>query len=527
MAGALIFSLFLTWIQVSSDTYIVKSSAGEERAKRVLRELEGFHQLVGSTVVFGATELPELPIEVLLIGDEEMLKELEPEYNGRKLPVPAYYQAGPDRDFIVLSGRVYPERLTSLVYHELTHYFVSRGLQSRPAWLNEGLAEYFSTAEIRDDEITLGAVSADRLQLLRTGPMLSLKDFFAVDSSSPHYNELSKASVYYAEAWAFMHYMMHGEHAPRFRQYLKALQKNDADLLQYLNVSERELENGFQSYLKVSVQRPARNTVKVSGEAWEMHVETIPESEAQISIAEILLANGRLPEARRHLEVLAAEAPDSTRVSYYRGVLARLAGNEAAREFFVDALLDPFLAPRAAVQLVAMGDMHIPAVRTILEDAAARKTRNAEVYLALATIHLEDVRRIEEAVRLKSASDSPPVKPRVTESGPSQPATEWRSYMHGAADAGKVTYDLLSDSSAEPRVNFVVAPYYPPELLQQNVSGEVIMDVQVTGDGKVGGLWLVSAIPEIFETLATSSVRDWEFDRNIPAKIRVVMRFKP
>src|SRR5262245_9166779 len=185
MLGTVVFSLFLSWIQVSSDTYIVKSSAGEDRAKRVLKELEGFHQLIGSTLVFRNTELPELPIEGVVIGDEKTMKELEPEYNGRKVPVAGYYQAGQDRDFIVLSGRVFPQTLTSVVYHELTHYFLARGLVSRPTWLNEGLAEYFSTAEIRDDEISLGAISMDRLQLLKTNSLLPLKIFFYVHSGPP------------------------------------------------------------------------------------------------------------------------------------------------------------------------------------------------------------------------------------------------------------------------------------------------------------------------------------------------------
>src|SRR6058998_676187 len=161
MLGALALSLFLSWVQVSSETYIVKSSAGEERARRVLAELERFHQLVG-TLVFRNTELPELPIEVLVIGDEQTLKELEPEYNGRKVPVAGYYQRGTDRDFIVLSGRVFPQTLTSVVYHELTHYFLSRALVQRPAWLNEGLAEYFATADVRDEEISLGGLSVER-----------------------------------------------------------------------------------------------------------------------------------------------------------------------------------------------------------------------------------------------------------------------------------------------------------------------------------------------------------------------------
>ncbi len=524
MLGSVVFSLFLSWIQVSSDTYIVKSSAGEERARRVLKELEGFHQLVGTTLVFRSTELPELPIEVLLVGDEQTLKELEPEYNGRKVAVAGYYQGGPDRDFIVLSGRVFPETLTSVVYHELTHYFIARGLRSHPTWLNEGLAEYFSTAEIRDDEISLGAISNDRLQLLKTSSMLSLKNFFEVDSSSSYYNESSKASVYYAQAWAFMHYMMHGEHAARFRQYLAALQKGDANLLQYLNVNERDLELGFQNYLKAFVQRSTRTIVKVSAEEADTRIESIPDAEAQMSIAEIFLANGKFTEARHHLEILAARAPDSTRVSYYRGILAKISGDPAAREFFVDALLDPFLAPRAAVQLVGLGDMDIPAVKTILEEAAAMKTRNAEVYLALANIYMEEVRRIEEAVRLAQQAARLPVSKQAREESQTEQAANWKSYM--SSTFHYVGYDLQADSGNRPHVSRVVTPYYPPELLEQKLSGEVVLDVQVTEEGKVGGIWLISATPDIFGGLATAAVRQWEFEP-LPAKIRVVLKFKP
>jgi tetratricopeptide (TPR) repeat protein len=522
MFGTVVVSLFLSWVQVSSDTYIVKSSAGEERARKVLKELEGFHQLIGSTLVFRNTELPELPIEVLVIGDEPTLKELQPEYNGRRVNFAGFYQAGQDRDFIVLSGRVFPETLTSVVYHELTHYFLARGLRSRPIWLNEGLAEYFSTAEIRNDEIALGALSLDRLQLLKTSSLLTLKDFFAVDTSSPYYNESSKASVFYAQAWAFMHFMMHGEHAAPFKQYLQALQSGDADLLQYLNVSDRDLEVHFQNYLKTFIQRTGRNLVKVSGEDWEMQIASIPETEAHMSIAEIFLANGKLRDAQRHLEILAAQAPNSTRVSYYRGILAQIAGNPGAREFFVDALLDPFLAPRAAIQLVSMGDMHIPAVRTILEETAAKGTRNPEVYLALAKIYAEEVKRIEEAVRLQKR-DTPVVSSRANADEPLK-APEWRSYMRGTVH--NIGYDLLSDSEKQPRVTKVVAPYYPVELLNQKLSGEVVVEVQVTAEGKVGGIWLVSAMPEIFGSLATASLRDWEFER-VSTKVRVVLGFNP
>jgi TonB family protein len=522
MVGAMALTLLLSWVQVSSDTYIVKSSAGTEKAQRVLKALEAFHQLLGS-LVFRNTELPDLPIEVLLVGDEATLNELEPEYNGRKIPVAGYYQRGEDRDFIVLSGQVAPEASTNVVYHELTHYFLSRALKVRPTWLNEGIAEYFATAEIRDDEVLLGGVSAERLQVLKAAHLLPLKEFFAVDSSSPYYNDTSKASVYYAEAWAFVHYMMHGEHAPQFKRYLDALMKGDASLPAYLNVTDRELDGEFQAYTKVFLERPNRISVKVSPAEWSMDIETIPETEAQMSIAEIFLASGKLEDARRHLEVLADRAPSSTRVSYYRGVLARIAGDPSARGFFVDALLDPFLSVRAAVQLAESGDWHIPAVRSLLEEAAAMETRNPKVYLALTKIYTDELNQLEEAVQFrKKAAAVPPPLPV----NPHSPGDEssWKIYMRGSDS--HVQYQVMSDSDRRPDVRTVVAPYYPPELLEQKVGGEVIVDVQITGEGKVGGVWLVSAMPDLFETLAAAAVRDWEFEP-VPAKVRVVLKFKP
>src|SRR5438132_1098489 len=121
MLGTLALSLFLSWVQASSNTYIVKSSAGAERAKRVLKE-----------------------------------------------------------------------------------------------------PEYFATADIRADAIALGGLPADRMQLLKTASLLPLATLFNVGTSSPYYNESAKANIFYVQAWAFVHYMMHGKYAPRFKKYVDA-----------------------------------------------------------------------------------------------------------------------------------------------------------------------------------------------------------------------------------------------------------------------------------------------------------------
>jgi TonB family protein len=524
MLPAAILSFFLSWVQVSSDTYVIKSSAGEEPAKRVLRQLEGFHQLVGS-LVFRSTQLPELPIEVLLIGDDDTLKELAPVYQGRKIDVAGYYQRGQDRDFIVLSGRERARNLTGIAYHELTHYFLSRALVNRPAWLSEGLAEYFSTADIRNDEIVLGGLSPERLQLLRTERLLPLEELFAVNSSSSYYNESRKANVFYAESWAFIYYMMHGDYADAFKRYLEASTTSEANLLDYVKVKPTELENEFANYIRLIVQRSRNTIVKINAKTWSMKVEAIPDAQVQISMAEIFLASGNVDQARHYFEIANTTEGELPRASYYRGVLARLAGDPAARDLFVDALADPQLGARAAVQLVQMGELHIPTVRSLLEEAAAEKTRMSDVYLALVDICTDEVQRIEEAVKLRQRANTPAATiGAARQVAPVEAPVAWQRYANGQEP--NTAWELLTDSAGGPRLETFIAPYYPRELIEQKSAGKVVMEVQVTDRGDVAGVWLVSADPDVFATLATAAVREWRFEP-IASKIRVILDFKP
>jgi len=522
MLPVAILSFFLSWVQVSSDTYVIKSSAGEEAAKRVLSQLEGFHQLVGS-LVFRSTQLPELPIEVLLIGDDATLKELAPVYQGRKIDVAGYYQRGQDRDFIVLSGRERARNLTGIAYHELTHYFLSRALVNRPAWLSEGLAEYFSTADIRNDRIVLGALSPKRLQLLKTERLLPLEELFAVDSSSPYYNESRKANVFYAESWAFIYYMMHVDYSDAFKRYIEASTKSEVNLLDYVKVKPNELEGEFANYLRLIVQRSRNTTVKINAQTSSMQVEAIPDAQAQISMAEIFLASGQVEQARHYFEVATATDGEVPRASYYRGVLARLAGDPAARDFFVDALADPQLGARAAVQLAQMGELHIPSVRSLLEQAAVVNTRMSDVYLALVDIYTDEMHRIEEAVGLRQRAYTPTIGASRTVA-PVEAQVSWQSYANGREP--NTAWELLADSAGGPRLETFIAPYYPRDLLEQKSAGKVVMEVQVTDRGDVAGVWLVSADPDVFATLATAAVRVWRFEP-IASKIRVILDFKP
>ena len=525
MFPALAVSLLLSWVQVRSDTFIVRSSAGEDRALQVLQALEAFHQVVGK-LAFERVGPPEIPIEVLVLGSEEETRELAPQYNGRSIPAIGYYQGGEDRDFIVLTGRISPQGSTQVIYHELTHYFIGRLLKSRPVWLNEGLAEYFATTEIRDTNVFLGAPIPERVENLEAQPLLPLTELFAVDHASPYYNERSKANIYYLESWALVHFLLHEGYADNFRQYLDALTRDDASLPDYLGIDLRQLEREFRAYVTSGIRRSQRHRMASSMEPAHPVFEPVEEAVVHVTKAEILLAMGSAERARIHIDRATALDAHGPRVSYVRGMLAG-AGNQQdeAREFFVDALPDPIVGPLAAIQLITMREFAIPGVREALEAAGAAGPRVPAVYWALAEMYLEDRRRIEEIVRLNSQKPSPLFLPT-----PSQPAPAERSLepqtIYSQGGQGHFRWELQSTTGRGPVIRSGSEPYYPDELIEKKVRGEVVLEVEIASDGAVAGLRTVSATPEILDGLAVNAVREWKFDPQ-RATIIVVVRFLP
>ena len=70
----------------------------------------------------------------------------------------AFYQAGIAHDFIVMSsagGDLFP-----VAVHEYAHLMIHQSKMELPAWLNEGLAELYSSLEPRGNKMLVGQILA-------------------------------------------------------------------------------------------------------------------------------------------------------------------------------------------------------------------------------------------------------------------------------------------------------------------------------------------------------------------------------
>src|SRR5262245_61941598 len=192
-------------VRTPTLTVIGDQSAGTLRDVAI--QLEQFRTVVAGLIA-GANRPPALPINVFVFGTRNALRPYLPTSKGRVASLAGYFQRDGDVNTIAISLERADES-SAVAYHEYTHMLIGDAVRSMPVWLNEGLAEYYSTYRLVDGgkEAQIGRPPEGRLALLREDRM-PLADVINVDKSSALYNEGDKRSIFYAESWAMTHYVL-------------------------------------------------------------------------------------------------------------------------------------------------------------------------------------------------------------------------------------------------------------------------------------------------------------------------------
>lgn len=197
------------WIWIQTPHFTVFSNADEERSRKVAGNIELFRD-----VLEGDSESrPEpLPTKIFLFKNWHSLSPYARGPTGRVQRRAGMFLRRAGGNFIVIntSARTGPY---DVVYHEYTHYSLRKRFSPIPAWLNEGIAEYYSTVRIRDSEILVGLPIRQHIEWLQDNALLSFPELFRATAASSTYNHNDKRGTFYAQSWALYHYLKHKRQA--------------------------------------------------------------------------------------------------------------------------------------------------------------------------------------------------------------------------------------------------------------------------------------------------------------------------
>jgi tetratricopeptide (TPR) repeat protein len=197
-----------TWLRARSKHFVFVSSASEKRTRAVAAELETLASaLTQVDSTFSApSATPTLVILFTRRGESRPYFDML--LNRRDANASGVFVSLRDGGAMLINDDYGWRGADRAPLHELVHYLMQSGDSKAPLWLEEGIAEYFSNATIRSRSISAGEPIPNHISVLRQRPRIPPMQLFAAVRESDIYSGSSGQSIFYAESWAIVDWLV-------------------------------------------------------------------------------------------------------------------------------------------------------------------------------------------------------------------------------------------------------------------------------------------------------------------------------
>ncbi len=313
------------WTLVRNGHFEVYSQAGERDARVTLGRFEQLRAffMEAAVVPSGTGAEQHGPLRIIRFRS---VKDYAP---FRLRPsADAYYVGSETGDYIVMPRLDYAD--FEIAAHEYAHLVLrSRGLRL-PLWFAEGLAEFFSSLSITDQECRVGGDLPARSSLLRQRRWIPLEQLLQQRAIPV---DRQNAAMFYAESWALTSMLITDpRYAPHFRDLAAALASPEAGTLSHFfqkTVNEIAIDlRAWASRPKTAFSLPGIPKVNQPAEVTE-----VSHFESRLILADLLFASNDLDRSEREYFALEKERPEDPRIAAALGSIALRRGDrDRARE---------------------------------------------------------------------------------------------------------------------------------------------------------------------------------------------------
>ena len=228
------------WLEIHSAHFTVITDAGDKRGREVALRFEQMRAVFAT--LLGKDRLSEpLPLTIFAFKNDKTYYQLAPllhvQGNAQAQPidVPGFLLHGEEQDFIALN--LLEAEPWRAVAHDFAHMLLNYNYPPAQGWFDEGLAEYFSSIRVGDRQGEIGgdpelSPSTSQIggqhdtnppksltELLGAEAWIPIPELFATNHDTLTYNEGTHHTLYYAESWIVMHYLLHEKKLPETGAY--------------------------------------------------------------------------------------------------------------------------------------------------------------------------------------------------------------------------------------------------------------------------------------------------------------------
>ncbi len=308
------------WISVRSKNFYLIGNSKEKDLRKVAARLEQFRETF--RLLFPRANFDQtVDTNVVVFKDDKSYRPFKPKRSDGKADdwIAGYFQSGEDVNYITLSTEGPDEDTYGTIFHEYVHFLIDThfGKTQVPPWFNEGLAEFYQTFEIEDDQkVYLGKLQQGHLQLLQRTRLIPFDQFFNIDNYSLHQNAAHSRSIFYAQAWALLHYLIQGGQSQNLSKFLSLVLedvKPETAFRQAFGMGYEDMEKALQKYVKQnSFQvRYIEFKEKLDFES-AMTVSPLGEADANAYLGDLLYHTREYDDAETYLKIALAADPNQT-----------------------------------------------------------------------------------------------------------------------------------------------------------------------------------------------------------------------
>ncbi len=335
------------WVSVRSANFHLIGNAKEADIRSVAIKLEQFRQVFGH--LFPNIKLND-PVETNVIVFKNM-KSYEPflPKTDRGRPdreITGFFIGDNESSYITLSAEGTKKDTYEIIFHEYVHFLLNNNFKRSeiPPWLGEGLAEYHSTFRVEGGrKAILGILRNDHLRLLNSNDLIPLDEFFKLDNYSLHQKRGHSRSIFYAQAWALVHYFAvrgQSDRLSRFVELSRADGEPEIAFKKAFGLDFRDME----AFLRVHIKQKKFTRLVASFKerlSFESDLQSGPitEFEAFGFLGDLLYRMQEFKVAENLLERALAGDPDQVRANTSLALVKlRLNKEEEARPYVLRAV---------------------------------------------------------------------------------------------------------------------------------------------------------------------------------------------
>ena len=311
LAGGLAGPLFAEWRRIDSPNFTVVGDVSAGELREITRRFESFREVLARVLTekFIATAVPTV---VVVFPSDRAFTPFKPKFNGKPVELSGLFLPRRDVNYIAMV-RDWDEDTMRIVFHEYAHLITSNIAGSIPVWLNEGLAEFYSTFQlVGDREAMIGRPVPGHLQRLNEHTLLSLEELLNVKHDSPLYNEGDRRSIFYAQSWALTHLLLVAQPSQRDKlgAYVASVDTGTPPLEAWQRAFAADrIDRQLQNYVRRSVFNVFRFRFTDKTTSFDGSALPLAAADAEAFLAHFLVQQQRYEEAIERLDRGAPGAP--------------------------------------------------------------------------------------------------------------------------------------------------------------------------------------------------------------------------